>query len=90
MLAKYGKQMKRLKKLSVSVIDSEFHTRDGGILMHDYWHLAKKLHDDILLEELYIILDLDMKPGIKIEGWPLSHFLDRRYTRKSKKTFIDL
>ena len=90
MLAKYGKQMKGLKKLSISVRDSEFHTKDGGILMHDYWHSLKKLHDDLILEELYLVLELEMKPGIKIEGWPLSHFLDRRYTRRSKSTFIDL
>ena len=52
--------------------------------MHDYWHVLKQLPDSVKLEELYMVLDLDMKPGIKIEGWPLSHFLDRRYTRRSK------
>ena len=52
--------------------------------MHDYWHVLKQLPESVKLEELYMVLDLDMKPGIKIEGWPLSHFIDRRYTRRSK------
>ena len=76
--------------MSVVARDTKFHTINEGLMMHDYWHVLKKLPDDLQLEELNFIIDLEMNEGIKIEGWPLSHFLDRRYTRRSKKTYIDL
>ena len=42
------------------------------------------------MDELTLTLDLELNAAMKIKGWPLSHFLDKRYTRKSKKTVIDL
>lgn len=52
--------------------------------------MLKLLPKDVILDEFKLSLDFEMDKNVQIKGWPLSHFLDKRYTRKSKSTIIDL
>ena len=90
MFTKYGLQLTGLKKLVINAKDSKFHEKANGQLIHDFFHVLKLLPKNVILDEFKLSLDFEMDKNVQIKGWPLSHFLDKRYTRKSKSTTIDL
>ena len=80
-----------LSELTLNVRDALFHTRNRGQIRHSFFHILKFLPNNLQLGKLNMTIDLDWhSDAARLEGWPLSHFLDRRYTRRSKNTVIDL
>jgi len=90
LLTKYGLQLQGLKSLAINAKDPNFQTTAGGRLIHDFFLTLKTLPRNVILDEFKLSLDFEVNKSVQIKGWPLSHFLDPRYTRRSKRTLIDL
>ena len=80
-----------LKKLTLNAKDAEFNTKDREQIKNNFFNPFQHLPNNLLLENLDISVNLEWKEkASKLEGWPLSHFFDRRYTKRCRNTVIDL